>query len=111
MIADDTPIWHLTVGQFKSLMKQNFDPQVPAPRNDIPAIFGIDTLIQMTGYSKPSIYSKTSRNQIPHFRRDGRLFFKHDEIMEWLTANRIETETEAIDRMDREFTKKRKAWK
>ncbi|HET6556032.1 MAG TPA: helix-turn-helix domain-containing protein [Prolixibacteraceae bacterium] len=94
----ETPIFQLTVGEFLAMIKQ--EQKLPAQEPNDPEIFGIEILQKLTGYSKASIYSKTSKNEIPHFKRDGRLFFRKDEIMQWLTANRVITKTEYCSNLD-----------
>lgn len=110
LLSDETPIFHLTVGQLKALINQN--QQLPAQDKKIPEIYGVEELQKVTGYSKHTIWLKTSRSEIPHFKRDGRLFFRHKEILEWLTENRIETTGEFSNKMDAKLTGRRaKGWK
>jgi len=98
-ITQDTPLSFLTVGQFMELVRKVSTNHQPAEKA-IPDIFGVETLQEITGYSRASIYAKTSRNEIPHFKRDGRLYFKHSEVMAWITENRIVTKSEFSQRMD-----------
>ncbi len=106
IIDSKTPIFQLTVGDFLSLLRTEQKPHLP--EKQIPEIFGVDVLKEITGYSKPSIYAKTSRKEIPHFRRDGRLFFRKDEIMGWLTSNPVTTVDEHCREMDENLTKRRR---
>lgn len=106
-IDNKTPIFQLTVGDLLSIIRmEQQQPQVS--EKQIPEIFRIDVLAEITGYSKPSIYAKTSRKEIPHFRRDGRLFFRRDEIMEWLTSNPVTTVDEHCRMMDKKLTNKKR---
>ena len=104
-ITLDTTIAALTVGQVLELIRKATPSLQPAEKS-IPDIFGVETLQEISGYSRASIYAKTSRNEIPHFKRDGRLYFKHAEIMAWLTEARVETKTEFSNRMDAKLTEK-----
>lgn len=99
-----TPIFQLTVGEFLSIIRQEHKPQVI--ENEIPEIFGVENLQKLTGYSKATIYAKTSRNELPHFKRDGRLFFQREAIMNWLTAKPVATLDEHCRIMDEKLTKK-----
>lgn len=47
-----------------------------------------------TGYALKGIYTLTSNKQIPHYKRNGKLYFKKTELDEWMTENRIMTEKE-----------------
>ena len=106
IIDNKTPIFQLTVGDLLSLLRTEQKPQFT--EKQIPEIFGVDVLGEITGYSKPSIYAKTSKKEIPHFRRDGRLFFRRDEILEWLTENPVETIYEYSRRMDTKLINRRR---
>ena len=83
--------------------------KVSKPPSEIPPVFGIKTAKEITGYSLPAIYQRTSKNLIPHFRRDGRLLFKKDELYAWMTENRIQTRAEFISEKDEKFLAKRKS--
>lgn len=106
-LSNETPIFHLTVGEFLALIRH--EQKTPETNStQIPEIFGIKTLQELTNYSKPAIYAKTSKKEIPHFRRDGRLFFRKDEIMEWLMENPVTTTSEHCRTMDEQLVKVRR---
>jgi len=53
-------------------------------------ILTVDEVISYTGFSQKQIYKLTSSRQIPHYKPSGRkLFFKKDEIDEWITQGRV----------------------
>ena len=53
-------------------------------------ILTVDDLIDYTDFSQKQIYKLTSGRQIPHYKPSGRkLFFKKDEIDEWITQGRV----------------------
>lgn len=55
-------------------------------------VLTIDEVSLMTGLSKGHIYRLTSTQGIPHYKPNGRnLYFKKDEIEEWLLQNRVST--------------------
>ncbi len=47
-----------------------------------------------TGYTKAYLYQLTSKREIPHFKRDRKLYFNKAELDTWLTADRIATRAE-----------------
>lgn len=47
-------------------------------------IWTIEDASKVTGFSKGTIYNKTSRREIPYKKRGGRLFFIPDEILDWI---------------------------
>lgn len=70
-------------------------------------IIGLTEVKHLTGYSSSAIYQKTSKNEIPHFKRDNKLFFRRDDIVSWITANPVETVVEFSQKMDEKLTKRR----
>ena len=55
-------------------------------------IFTVDEVINYTGFSQKQIYKLTSTRAIPHYKPSGRkLFFKKDEIDEWISRGRVDT--------------------
>lgn len=51
----------------------------------------IDTVSEITGYSKATLYIKVSKREIPFYKRGSRLFFKKSEIIDWMTKDRKKT--------------------
>lgn len=85
-------------------------PQKPE-KKEIPPIFGIDICEDVTGFAKATIYRNTSKNLMPHYRRDGKLYFKLTEIYAWMTENRVQTQSEFLNEVDEKLTTKRKGSK
>ncbi len=102
-ITDETPISFLTVGQLKKIL--SIPSQREAVKNEIPEIFGPQLASELSGYKMSTIYAKTSRNEIPHFKRDNKVLFRKSIFFEWLTENKIETKAEYSRRMDRRLSK------
>lgn len=58
-------------------------------------ILTVEDVMNYTGFSQKQIYKLTSTRQIPHYKPSGRkLFFKKDEIDEWITQGRVHTISE-----------------
>ena len=58
-------------------------------------ILTVDDLIDYTGYSQKQIYKFTSTRAIPHYKPNGRkLFFKRNEVDNWITQGRIKPMSE-----------------
>jgi excisionase family DNA binding protein len=54
-------------------------------------ILTVEGLMDYTGFSRKQIYKLTSTRRIPHYKPSGRkLFFKKDEIDEWITRGRVD---------------------
>lgn len=65
-------------------------------------IYSIEEVAEYIGVSKGYVYKMTSRGLIPYYKPNGKtLYFKKEEIDDWLLRNRqstnAEIETEAIN--------------
>ena len=60
-------------------------------------IFDVEGLAEYTGFKVSYIYQLTHFNKLPHYKPGGKkIFFKKEEIDEWLTSKRVKT-TEEIE--------------
>lgn len=58
-------------------------------------VLTLDEVVIITGLKKGYIYRLTSEQRIPHYKPGGRnLYFKKDEIEDWLLRNRVATMSE-----------------
>jgi len=51
----------------------------------------IDEIAKLTGYTKKTIYGYCQKNTIPHYKKNGRLFFFKSEIIEWIQSGKQKT--------------------
>jgi excisionase family DNA binding protein len=72
--------------------------------SDIPDINQIMNISEVAAYikaAKTTVYGMTHRNTIPHYKSGKRLYFKKEEIDEWIFSKRIKTrddiENEAME--------------
>jgi len=57
-------------------------------------LLDIDDVSEMLGVTKATIYSWTSQNKIPHIKLSKRLLkFREREIMAWVMARTVNTDT------------------
>lgn len=68
----------------------------------------VDEVAAFTGLAKGTIYIKTMRGLIPHYKRDKRVFFERDEIEAWLLENKRITTAEAAQQADKYLASKSK---
>lgn len=56
-------------------------------------VFTVSEVSSYTGFEKSYIYKLTSTRKIPHFKSPGgkNVFFKKNEINDWLTQIRVKT--------------------
>lgn len=57
-------------------------------------IMNTDEVAKYTGYVKKYIYKLTGEKKIPHYKRGGKVFFRKEEIDQWMHENRVRTDDE-----------------
>lgn len=64
------------------------------------AMIGSKTVLDLseaatfTGYSESHLYNLTSKKQIPHYKKNRKLYFKKSELEEWLLEREVKTDKE-----------------
>lgn len=51
----------------------------------------LEECAMLTGYSVQSLYTFTSKRQIPHFKRGNYLYFSKKAVEQWLQSNPVPT--------------------
>ncbi len=67
----------------------------------------IDQIVSLTGYTKKTLYGYCQKNQIPHYKKNGRLFFFKSEIIDWIKSDQQKT-IKQIESENDEFLASRK---
>lgn len=49
---------------------------------------------QMLGLSKGTLYNMIGRNQIPYYQPRGKVYFKKEEILQWIEKARVSSNEE-----------------
>jgi len=49
------------------------------------SLIGIDEAATIVGLRRSTLYAHTSNRTIPHYKRGGKLYFRHSELLAWLT--------------------------
>lgn len=57
-------------------------------------VLSLDEAVLFTGLSKGHIYRMTSERQIPHFKKCRHLYFKKQELEEWMLQHKVLTKEE-----------------
>lgn len=79
------------VSELKRLIiSKQEQPQV----DDSKQLLSIDEAADFLGLSKPTIYSKCSRGELPYMKRSKRLYFSRTELIEYIKAGRVKTNEE-----------------
>lgn len=93
VIHDNDLLMHLNVCQVKALIKSVFQESLSIQQKQS-EILSIEEVSELTGYKKATIYKLTHERKIPYHKPahgGRRIFFKKDEINQWLQSNHIET--------------------
>ncbi len=65
------------------------------PNNSsLPEILNIDQAAKFVGLKKSTVYEKTSYQEIPHYKRGGKLYFLRSELEAWIKAGKVKTNYE-----------------
>ena len=57
-------------------------------------ILTLSEAAMLTGYKEKGLYELTSQRRIPHYKKNGKLYFKKSELEEWMTDNKVMTTEE-----------------
>lgn len=60
-------------------------------------VLTIEDVSKLTDLSVSCLYKKTCAKEIPYYKKDKRIYFKRQEIEEWMLQNRISTNEELKD--------------
>lgn len=60
-----------------------------------------------TGFSVQHLYRLTSAKQIPHYKKDRKLYFKKSELEEWMLEHRVQT-NEEIERQAEQIIRQKR---
>lgn len=80
--------------ELKEYMDARFDRIETAALLGAKEVLDIEEAALLTGYKVKGLYTLTSEKRIPHYKKNGKLYFKKSELEEWLTENRVLTEQE-----------------
>lgn len=57
-------------------------------------VLSLEETSELTGFSIGHLYRLTSQKQIPHFKKNRKLYFLKSDIEKWLTEQRVLTNSE-----------------
>ena len=94
------------VSEIKRLLLEKSNTTQPAAE---PELLTIDEAAKFLNLSKPTLYSKASRGELPYMKR-GRLYFSRLELMKYIKEGRQQTNAE-IQENAAQYLVKRKGGK
>ena len=80
--------------ELKQYIDERFDRLEAATLIGVKTMLSAEEAATYTGYALKSIYFLTHKKQIPHYKKNGKLYFKKTELDEWMTEDRVLTQRE-----------------
>lgn len=62
------------------------------------SVLDLNEAALFTGFSVGHIYRLTSKKQIPHFKKSRKLYFKKNELEDWMLENKITSSNDISSR-------------
>lgn len=84
----------------KEYMDARFDRIEIATRLGAKDVLDIEEAALLTGYKVKGLYTLTSEKRIPHYKKNGKLYFKKSELEAWMTENKVLTDEEINSRAE-----------
>jgi len=84
VLTSKEDLTHLIESSIRKIFKEelkNANSSQQVSKNEI--VF-LEEAIVITGLAKPTLYAKTSKNEIPHYKRGRKLYFKRSELLAWI---------------------------
>lgn len=78
------------------------NPEQPSQKDDL---LTFDEMCTLLDIAKATGYTKTSKGELPHYKRGGKLYFKKSELIAWIEKGRKKTQKD-IDELANQYLKK-----
>lgn len=75
---------HLIEVALRRILKEELENSRSSAQDAKSEIVFLEEALEITGLAKPTLYSKTSKNEIPHYKRGRKLYFKRSELLAWI---------------------------
>ena len=89
---------NLNEEEFKIFLKQAISEIIgeglTQVKNIIPDILDVKQAAEFLRLKITTLYEKTSEKTIPHFKKGKKLYFKRDELQEWVLEGKVKTNDE-----------------
>lgn len=95
MTVQETELLNSVLKELAEIKNLLAKPSQSNKVNQEKVMLSIDDCAELTGLSKGHLYKLTSQNIIPFYKPNGcRIYFKREEVLEWLQSNRVKTNKE-----------------
>jgi excisionase family DNA binding protein len=88
---------NLNETELKEFLKQSLRDvlnEKPSKVPDFPNILDIKQAAEFLKLKINTLYEKTSRKQIPHFKKGNKLYFNRADLQEWIMKGKVKTNDE-----------------
>ena len=90
-------ITNITEQEFKEFLKDALK-EIIGDRMGVvkeqPEIMDVQQAAQFLKMKTATLYEKTSRKQIPHFKKGNKLYFHHSALQHWIKQGKVKTNDE-----------------
>lgn len=86
--------------ELKQYMDERFDRIERTTLIGAKEVLTVEEAAMLTGYAVKGIYQLTSEKRIPHYKKNGRLYFRKSELEGWMTQHKVLTEQEINSKAD-----------
>jgi excisionase family DNA binding protein len=91
----------------QSALKEVLGEKLGALKEQLPEILTVQQAASFLKMKIATLYEKTSRKLIPHFKKGNKLYFHLSELQQWITEGKVKTHEE-IESEAMTFTLNRK---
>jgi excisionase family DNA binding protein len=88
----------LNEDEFKNFLKKSLAEILPEllsdARKSLPDILDIKQAAEFLKLKINTLYEKTSRRLVPFFKKGNKLYFRKDELQQWIQNGKVKTQDE-----------------
>ena len=88
MVNLETPLWQLSVGEFKNLLGINETPEVKDFTEPKKYVYGLSGLCELIQCSHPTAQRLKDSGKIPFIQTGRKLIFEAEEVLKALSKNK-----------------------
>lgn len=98
---DNQPIWSLTVGHFKELLREELKSNNACSESDntLGEILVVEDIVKLSNYSKHTIYKMVENEGMPVLQRKKgtKILFDKQEVLCWLSNRKAKQNIDSSD--------------
>lgn len=92
---------------FANTLLNGMVQQHPPPKTEEEDLLDFNGMCRFLGIAQSTGYAKTSNNEIPHFKKGRKLFFRKSELVQWIEEGRRKTSKD-LDELAEHYLKNSK---